>query len=323
MDRGSEFEIIKRFFVEANYPLENDLILGPGDDCAILKLGPRQRLCFSIDTLVAGIHFPATASAELIAHRSLAVNVSDLAAMGASASVFMLALTIPEFDENWLQEFSLTLAGCARKYAIALAGGDLTRGPLSLTIQVTGTLPDDLALTRSGAHIDDDIYVTGFLGDAAAGLSILQRQDNPDSAEENYLYRRYAFPEPRVAAGQALLRLANSAIDLSDGLLGDLAHITDSSGSGARLYTHQIPLSPQLLASFDGNEALQYALSGGDDYELCFTAHKRNRAAIDKLARDSGLAMTRIGKIVTGKQIRCVDDSGKEVSVNAAGYRHF
>lgn len=323
MDTLSEFEIIERFFIEANYPLTNDLSLGPGDDCAILNPPPGQRLCFSIDTLVAGVHFPSTASAELIAHRSLAVNVSDLAAMGASPSFFMLALTLPEFDENWLREFSLAMAACARKYAIALAGGDLTRGPLSITVQVTGMLPGDVALTRSGARLDDDIYVTGFLGDAAAGLHIFQHKGIPRSSHENYLYNRFAFPEARVMVGQALLKLATSAIDISDGLLGDLAHITGSSGRGALLYSHQIPLSRQLLASVAGKEVMQYALSGGDDYELCFTAHRDQRTAIDQVGRDSSVAMTRIGKIVADKGIICVDHSGAEVTVAGGGYSHF
>ena len=323
MDRLSEFEIIKRYFVEANFPPGNDLILGPGDDCAILNPQPGRRLCFSIDTLVSGVHFPQSADAQLIAHRSLAVTVSDLAAMGASPNTFLLAMTIPEFNEDWLHEFSETMAACARSYAIALAGGDLTRGPLSITLQVTGTVPDEFALLRSGACLDDDIYVTGSLGDAAAGLNILLHNGAQKSEHENYLYRRYAFPQARVAAGQRLLKLASSAIDISDGLLGDLAHITSSSGCGALVYTDRIPLSEALLAAVSGRQALDFALAGGDDYELCFTAHRDQRSAIDRAARDAGLAMTRIGKIVADRQIVCVDQAGNKVSAPVGGYRHF
>jgi thiamine-monophosphate kinase len=323
MERLSEFEIIKRYFVEANYPTGNDLILGPGDDCAILKPQPGQRLCVSIDTLVSGVHFPQSADARLIAHRSLAVNVSDLAAMGASPNTFLLAMTIPEFNEDWLHEFSQTMAACARSYAITLAGGDLTRGPLSITLQVTGTVPDEFVLIRSGAGLDDDIYVTGSLGDAAAGLDILLRKGAPKSDHEIYLYERYAFPEARVAAGQRLLKLASSAIDISDGLLGDLAHITGSSGCGALVYTDRIPLSEPLSGTVSGRQALDFALAGGDDYELCFTAHRDKRSAVDRAARDSGLVMTRIGKIVADREIVCVDQAGKRVSAPDGGYRHF
>ncbi|HJN50951.1 MAG: thiamine-phosphate kinase [Pseudomonadales bacterium] len=323
METVQEFEIIKRFFIEADYPLTKDLSLGPGDDCAILNAPPGKRLCFSIDTLVAGVHFPSSASADVIAHRSLAVNVSDLAAMGASPAVFVLALTLPEFDAIWLREFSTSLAGCAHKYAIALAGGDLTRGPLSITMQVTGMLPDDAALKRSGAVIDDDIYVTGFLGDAAAGLQLSKQNGPPRSSDEDYLYGRFAYPEARVSAGRGLLRLATSAIDISDGLLADLGHIADSSNTGALVYSHRIPLSGQLLAHVAGREALDYALSGGDDYELCFTAPEGQRSAIEQVAQDSGVTMTRIGKIVAGRQITCVDDSGNEVIAAARGYHHF
>lgn len=317
-----EFEIIKRFFTSGSFNKSKDVVLGPGDDCAIVVVPDGMRLAYSIDTQVAGVHFPEHSSADIVAFRSLGSSVSDLAAMGARPHVFTIALTIPESDADWLAEFSAALAEMANDLDIVLVGGDLTRGPLSVTIQVSGLLPARCALTRAGARVDDDIYISGTVGDARAGLEYALQQKPCNSPESEYLLGRYCRPQPRLELGQKLLTVASAAIDVSDGLVADLAHITEMSGVGAKLETGQLPLSDALMQCVPTELILEYALSGGDDYELCFTAAPEFRSDVSEIASLTGVPLSRIGRITSGTGIRCIDAEGDLIKVNK-GYQHF
>lgn len=321
-----EFGLIQRFFVDGQPEPQPDasqgrILLGIGDDCAMLEVAPNRRLVLSIDTLVAGVHFLPDMDARALGWRALAVNISDLAAMGADPWCLTLALTLPEVDVSWLERFSQGLFELAQRHRMRLIGGDTTRGPLSLTIQVHGTVPVENALLRSGAKPGDLVLVSGTLGDAAAALRFLAQPDSACTPEQSFLRRRYFFPEPRVQLGQALRGLANAAIDISDGLLADLGHICRRSGVGAWIDPERLPLSPALRAELPEAEARQCALSGGDDYELCFTV------APDRLERlrdwlDSGQVSV-IGEIRPQPGLYLREASGRLVPVPAQGYRHF
>ena len=264
----SEFSLIQTYFDWPDAP--GSVALGVGDDAALLTLTAHEQLVVSVDTLVSGVHFPEQTPAHAIGHKALAVNLSDLAAMGATPRWFTLALTLPQADDTWLSGFSTGLSALARRHGIHLVGGDTTRGPLSITIQVMGTLPAGEALLRSGARVDDLIFVTGTLGAAAAGLALIrQRLELPETVQAACL-QALNYPTPRVEAGQHLRRLASSCMDLSDGLLGDIRHILTRSGTGASLQQQAIPAHPA-LTGLPRAEILRLALSGGDDYELLFT----------------------------------------------------
>jgi len=317
-----EFEIIRDFFMRGQFNRSADVVLGPGDDCAIVTVPEGSRLAYSIDTQVAGIHFPELCPAEMVAYRSLGSSVSDLAAMGAKPHVFTLAMTIPETNTGWLTEFSTALAEMANSLAITLVGGDLTRGPLAVTVQVTGILPAVGALTRSGARVDDDIYVSGTIGDAGAGLQYALNSELCESPEAVYLLGRYCRPQPRVELGQKLLTVASAAIDISDGLVADLTHITRMSGVGAKVEVERLPLSPELDQCVSRELIRTYALSGGDDYELCFTAAPEFRHEIEEIAVSTGTPVSRIGHITSEQDVECVDREGELITVNQ-GYQHF
>lgn len=317
-----EFEIIRQFFSEELFNTHPDVVLGPGDDCAIVEVPDGFRLAYSIDTQVAGVHFPEDCSAEVVAFRSLGGSVSDLAAMGAQPHVFTIALTIPDSDSDWLAAFSTALASMANDLEIALIGGDLTKGPLSVSVQVTGLLPAQSALRRSGASVGDDIYVSGTLGDARAGLEYALNRKPNDNSDAEYLLARYCKPQPRIELGSKLLTVASSAIDISDGLVADLSHIAESSGVGAMLMLEHLPLSASLTRVAERQQIQQYALSGGDDYELCFTAHRQSRSEIDAVALATGLSLTRIGWITAENEVVCLDANGNRVDVEK-GYQHF
>lgn len=314
----SEFDIIDRFFTSEQLTRGQFVRLGPGDDCAIIKPGEDQEICVSTDTLISGVHFPDSSSAEVIAHRSLAANLSDLAAMGAEPLGFTLALTLPGVDEIWLERFSAYLTQMVQTYRCPLIGGNLSRGNLSLTLQVMGVLPMGKALKRSGAMTGDDLYVSGFLGDAAAGLMMLTSQ--PEGSD--YLIRRYQYPQPRLDLGIQLRDMANSAIDISDGLISDASHIAQRSKKGVKIDLPKIPLSRELIDKVGKEAALKMALSGGDDYELCFSAPVHHRQSLE-----DGFGVTRIGEITEqgGEENDVVftDSSGRQVDVNLRGYNHF
>jgi thiamine-monophosphate kinase len=318
----SEFEIIRRFFADDRFYRGRDVVLGPGDDCAIVSVPEGFQLACSIDTQVAGVHFPVSIAAAVVAYRSLGSSVSDLAAMGAIPHVFTVALTLPESDSDWLAEFSSALAEMSNAMKIALVGGDLTRGPLSVTIQVSGLLPSHQALMREGARINDDIYVSGTVGDARAGLAYASEGISCDSPEAKYLLDRYCRPLPRLELGQKLLPLASAAIDISDGLVADLTHIARMSGVGARLEVEKVPLSSALESCVPADLIRDYALSGGDDYELCFTAAPEYRSEIEEISVLMGLPLSRVGQMTGEDGVYCVDAEGKRVETTR-GYQHF
>ena len=263
-----EFSLIARYFDRVRTS-RLDVETGIGDDCALLNIPEKQTLAISTDTLVCGRHFLPDIDPADLAYKALAVNVSDLAAMGADPAWLTLALTLPEVDEAWLEAFSDALFEQLSYYDMQLIGGDTTAGPLSMTLAIHGYVPLGRALKRSGAKPGDWIYVTGTPGDSAAGLAILQNRLTVEDADDAaYLVKRHLRPTPRILHGQALRERASSAIDLSDGLISDVGHILKASGVGARVDLDLFPLSEQLLRHVEPEQALRWALSGGEDYEL-------------------------------------------------------
>jgi thiamine-monophosphate kinase len=276
----------------------------------------------SVDTLVAGVHFPETTAPAAIGHKALAVNLSDLAAMGAAPAWATLALTLPGADAAWLTAFGEGFFALAQEHNVALVGGDTTHGPLSITVQVTGFVPPGQALTRAGARPGEGVYVTGTLGDAGAGLALVQGRLAPPPAGSDYLQARLDRPTPRLAAGQALRGLAGAAIDISDGLAADLGHILTASGVGAELEVARLPLSPA-LQHCGVAEPWRLALSAGDDFELCFTLAAEQE--VEALARLAALdcPCTRVGTIIAAPGLCCRDADGQAVTLATAGYDHF
>ncbi len=318
-----EFSLIKQYFT--SQPVKRkDVSTGIGDDCAILTVPEKQQVAISTDTLVSGIHFLPTISPEDLAYKALAVNISDLAAVGADPAWASLALTLPKVDNDWLEAFSRSLFALAEYYSIQLIGGDTTKGPLSLTITIQGLVPQGMALLRSGAKIGDWIYVTGFLGDSAAGLAVLQNRLQPSQAESrDYFIARHLRPQPRLLQGQALRSLASAAIDISDGLISDLNHILTASGCGARINLDALPYSAEMKSQVSKEQAEVWALSGGEDYELCFTVPEINRGALDIALAHTGADFHCIGQIMPiAEGIRYLRE-GKEVHPNLKGFDHF
>lgn len=296
-----------------------DVALGIGDDAALLDVPPGQHLVACTDTLVAGVHFPAVTAPEDIGWKALAVNLSDLAAMGAAPAWALLALTLPDGDAAFVERFAQGFAELARAHDVALIGGDTTQGSLTVTVTVLGCVPRGMALVRGGARAGDAVFVTGTLGEAAGALRLLQDRGDAPVALRTRLDR----PEPRVAAGVALRKLASACIDLSDGLLADLGHICAASGVGAELLAEALPLSSGSTAHFDAETCRQLALGGGDDYELCFTVPPaREKDVADVLARVDGSA-TCIGRIVAGSGVRVLDAGGNPVAIMHPGWQHF
>ena len=305
-----EFELIRRFFSRhSDSPL---VVAGVGDDGAVLRPPAGRELVTVIDTMVAGTHFPVDMDAGDIGYRIVAVNLSDIAAMGAVPRWMTLALTLVEADPEWLDEFAAGLYEAAGEWDVALAGGDTTKGSQLVTsIQMSGDLAPGTALYRSGAKDGDTIYVTGTLGDGAAGLSRLS-----ELPCRNYLARRFARPTARVAVGSALAGIAHAAIDVSDGLVADLAKVLEASRAGAELELHHLPLSQELLDAVGREQALQHAMGGGDDYELCFTLPE------SLLPADIASEVTAIGRITAETGLVC-RDGDSVVPFDDTGYRHF
>ena len=328
-----EFDLIARYFTR---PAKR-AVLGVGDDCALLQPAPGMQLAVSSDMLVEGRHFFSDVNPAFLGHKALAVNLSDLAACGATPVAFTLALALPRADEAWLQGFSAGLWALADAHHCELVGGDTTQGPLNICITVFGEVPRGQALLRSGAQTGDDIYVSGTLGDARLALEMLRHaaaSGQPASAESAELLARARIrleqPTPRVALGQALRGIATAAIDISDGLTGDLGHILTASGKGATLETS---IAINLIAMDDRNTGakaafytknrLEYVLAGGDDYELAFTAPVAARAAVTLAASRSNTPVTRIGRIESQPGLRLVDAQGRITSPAFKSFDHF
>ena len=310
-----EFELIDRWFRQSAVA-RDDVALGIGDDAAIVSLRPGERLVAAVDTLVAGRHFPAWFSPWEIGYRALAVNLSDLAAMGAEPRWALLALTLPRADAAWLDDFSAGFSELAVRYRVSLIGGDTTQGPLTISVTLLGAC--DQALTRAGARVGDAVFVTGTLGDAALALD---DQTQTPSARE--LRAHFARPEPRVEAGLALRDLAHAAIDVSDGLLGDLGHILRASGVGARIDAHALPLSATARASVPLERAILAAATGGDDYELLLTAPPDRAATIFERLAAIACPVSRIGTIVEGAAAELIGVDGQPLRIERAGFQHF
>ncbi|MFI3309651.1 thiamine-phosphate kinase [Ewingella allii] len=318
-----EFDLIARYFNRYR-TARRDVQLGIGDDCALLTVAEKQLLAVSTDTLVEGIHFLKTIDPADLGYKALAVNLSDLAAMGADPAWVSLALTLPEVNTEWLEAFSDSLFDQLNYYGMQLIGGDTTRGPLSMTLTIQGLIPMDRALTRSGAGVGDWIFVTGSLGDSAAGLALLLDQLTVDNAEHrDTLLQRHLRPTPRILQGQALRGLATAAIDISDGLISDLKHVLSASGCGARIDLDALPLSEALLGSVDGDRALKWALTGGEDYELCFTVPEINRGALDVALSHLGVDFTCVGQMAPLSEGITFLRSGEPVELDWQGFDHF
>jgi len=314
-----EFALIRRFFAAAATS-RDDVILGIGDDAALLKVPAGQELAVSTDSLVADVHFPATLPPDAVGHRALAANLSDLAAMGATPAWVLMALTLPEPDETWLESFSRGFFVLAKQHGVVLVGGNMARGPLNVTLTVHGLVPRGMALTRGGARAGDLIYVTGHPGDAAAGLKLLQA----GGADMRHpCVRRFAFPEPRIAAGRALRGIASAAIDVSDGLLADLGHLLEVRGFGAKLVLERLPVSEELLSLQGQERAWELALTGGDDYELCFTVHADKATEAEAALQTVGCTAACIGAVEPRVGIHCLDRQGQPRDYWRHGHRHF
>ena len=314
---ASEFDLIARYFTR---PAPNAM-LGVGDDAALVTVAPGMELAVSTDTLVEGTHFFADADPLLLGWKSLAVNVSDLAAMGAEPKFATLAITLPQVQEPWLAEFSEGFFECARQYGVDLIGGDTTKGPLSITITIMGETPKGGALRRSGARISEDIWVSGQLGNAALGLAALQGKIGREGLEA--CITALHAPQPRVELGLALRNRASSAIDISDGLLADLGHILERSGVGADIKFDLIPRSTLLAAQMDSDLGRFCLLAGGEDYELCFTASPRMEPQLLEIADKLKIRLTRIGKTSAEKGLRLLDGRSKPMTIDFTGYDHF
>jgi thiamine-monophosphate kinase len=323
MALNSEFSIIQHYFEQLTAS-RDDVDLGIGDDCALLKCPAGQSIAVTMDTLIEGIHFFADVDPQTLGHKSLAVSLSDLAAMGAKPAWFTLAITLPDINERWLEAFCKGLSTLANEHNIQLVGGDTTRGPLAITIQAHGLVEDNKALTRGGAKQGDAIFVTGSLGDAGAALHLKLKQwddANLSVADKDYLYARLDSPCPRNEMGQALIGIASSAIDISDGLLADLGHITEKSGVGARLDLKKLPFS-NALSKINRTMSESLALESGDDYELCFTVPSNRVAEVEQQFKGQ---CTQIGMISDDDGIYFLGENDELIHIGSqkVGYDHF
>lgn len=312
---AGEFDLIAR--IRARAGTRDDIVLGIGDDAALLAPPPGRQLVVTADTLNAGVHFPAGTAPADIGWKALAVNLSDLASMGAEPAWCTLSLSLPQSDTVWIDGFLDGFLALAGEHGIVLVGGDTTRGPLSVSVTAMGFVDAGRALRRDGARVGDDVWITGTLGDAAGALALLER--DPAHALRTRLDR----PTPRVRAGLALVGLANACVDVSDGLLADLGHIASRSGVAAQVEVDALPVSEALRAAFDEATRTAMQASGGDDYELCFTAPVDAREHVEALSSQLDLRITRIGRMVAGEGVQALRADGRPWSSARRGYDHF
>lgn len=317
-----EFDLIKRYFSRKS--LQNEVILSVGDDCAITSIPSGYQLAITTDTLVEGTHFLPSISPADLAYKSVAVNLSDLAAMGATPTWMSLALTLPEIKEAWLAEFSQSLFAILDRYGVSLIGGDTTKGPLSITLTAQGFLPKNQGLFRHQAKVGDWIFVSGFLGDSAAGLDLLLQNRKIENESDRYFIQRHLHPTPRVELGLALRSFSCCALDISDGLLADLEHILERSQVGAEIYLENLPLSHYLCTQYEQTQAEKFALTGGEDYELCFTVSEEKREEMEQVLRSQGIKVTRIGQILPATSGLNLLKNGKKMALPThIGFDHF
>jgi len=315
----TEFDLIRRYFTR---PAPGAL-LGVGDDAALLQVSDGNVLAVSTDMLVSGTHFLPDADPYLLGYKTLAVNLSDMAAMGAMPRWATLAISLPEANEDWLEKFSAGFFALAQQYGVELVGGDTTRGPLNLCVTIMGEVPQGAALLRSGAQDGDEVWVSGRLGDAALALAHLQGGIVLSGAEFAACAQALHQPQPRVALGLALRSIANCAIDISDGLLADLDHILDASQAAAEIDFTLLPVSSVLRTYVLQRLGKQCALSGGDDYELCFTAPVTRHAEIISIGARLDLPLACIGKVLAGRGCTVHDAAGNPINLESGGYDHF
>jgi thiamine-monophosphate kinase len=317
----SESALIERYFRSLGAQ-RNDVPLGIGDDAAVLECPRDAQLVATTDTLVAGVHFPPVTAPAAIGHRALAVSLSDLAAMGARPAWALLALTLPEADSVWLGEFAAGLARLARAHHVALVGGDTTRGPLTVTLQLLGSVPRGAALTRSGGRAGDELFVSGTPGDAGAGLALLEGRLTAPAAAAAYLRERFLAPSPRVALGERLRGLASACIDVSDGLLGDAGKLAAASGTGLALEFEALPVSEPLEQALGAQAARELALTAGDDYELCFSVRPEHGARLARELPPERWNYRRIGVLRADPEV-AVTRAGTVMEFSHSGYQHF
>ncbi len=324
----SEFDLIRRYFMQAAKGADSTrhpagVELGIGDDCALLRVASGSELAVSTDMLVEGRHFPVGADPFKLGHKSLAVNLSDMAAMGAAPRWVTLALALPHVDEAWLERFSAGLFALASRFEVALVGGDTTRGPLTISVTIMGEVPAGLALYRAGAQPGDEIWVSGELGGAALGLAHEQGRVSLEGAAKQAMLRRLHEPEPRVALGERLRGLATSAIDVSDGFAGDLAHILERSAVGALVHYDRLPRPSAFVKLANARMEEECVLSGGDDYELVFTAPQASGSEIRALVDDLGIALTPVGYVQRGEAKLVLLDAKGASMRDRGGFDHF
>jgi thiamine-monophosphate kinase len=318
-----EFSVIEDFFKTQTIQ-RKDVIIGIGDDGAVTHIPQGQALVTTTDTLLSGVHFLAETSAHAIAQKAIAVNLSDLAAMGAEPAWISLSLSLPKADQVWLAEFSRGLQEHAKYYSVQLIGGDTVQGPLAITITAQGFVPFDKALTRSRAKPGDSVYVTGTLGDAGLGLHIAQHKVQvEDELNRDYLLNRLNYPTPRLLLGTSLRRIASACIDISDGLVSDIQHVLNASNCGATVHVDKLPLSLALKASVGKEQAIDYALSAGDDYELLFTISEEQKGHLETTLASANVSATYIGQLSghSGKLELRLND--KPYDYSAKGFQHF
>ena len=322
----AEFSLIEQFCqgIGVQHPQTR---LSVGDDAAVIHIPDGMELAVSVDSMVAGVHFLADTPAAYLAHKLLAVNVSDMAAMGATAKWATMTLTIPSIDSVWLAEFSQHLNRVANNYDVQLIGGDTTQGPLNLSLQIMGLLPKGAALTRSGAQQGDDVYVSNTVGDAALALQALMQEESAlyqPFSQCSSLLRALHQPEPQIALGQALQGIASACIDVSDGVVADLSHIAEQSAVSIKLNVALLPVSPHYQEYIHAGGDLDLALSGGDDYQLAFTAAPEHRQTLQGIASEIGTPITLIGQVIASTDEKVALFQGAErYQLNKVGYQHF
>lgn len=315
----TESELIERYFLSQQS--SSGIVLGIGDDAAVLDIPENKQLVVSTDTLVSNVHFFGKDKAEDIGYKALAVNLSDMAAMAAEPKWFTLSLTMPKLDEAWLNSFSTGFFQLANQYQVELIGGDLSLGPLSISITIHGLVDKGSFISRGGARVGDAIYVTGTLGDAGAAIEL--RSKSLDDSARDYFLDRLLKPSPRIELALALQEYVNSMIDISDGLVQDLDHILHASQVGATVLTNMIPMSNTLKTSATEEEAISLALSAGDDYELCFTADASYETLLNEQATMNNCMLTQIGTIDNSNQLKLLNQDGTEVILDKKGFQHF